>query len=187
MRKIKAALVEYKIRLAESFESVAEFDLYAKVKHCLELFSTMRAREAWAIHGDWVESVHPNLAPEIEKRILSCKEATAEQAFDGAIFRKRELLEIDALLGHDTIMCLPTTCNLPPLKNASDEEFQENRSRNIAPLTPISLFLWTAANFNPRRKRRWNQNRNLINRWARNRLFAPALSRRTQRRKFGVT
>ncbi len=126
--------------LKKRFESVRELDIYKLGHQVYDIFSTVRAREAWLSHGEWLEKVKPNLDSMIRQRLYSCKGVT-DQAFAHASALRAKLVEqSDDIVDQDSIICLPTTWAPPPLKTASEAELQDNRNRNICITTLASCY-----------------------------------------------
>lgn len=138
-KSIASHMVAHAELVTKHFRSVRSADLYAKSEEVYEVFRVVRAREAWSIHGQWFESVHPKMAPGIGKRLTQCKFITDEE-YERALQKRAELMaHIDEIIDTDSVICLPTTWTMPPLKTASEQELQDNRNRNLC-LTALSSF-----------------------------------------------
>ena len=100
-------------------------------------FRHMQAREIWAVHGDWIESVKPRFGPEINERFewaSDVPDATAEAAKpEREAFTQR----MADLLQGGRVMCLPTAPGIAPLLSATAADLREHRSRVLS-LTSIS-------------------------------------------------
>jgi len=116
-------------------ETVIEDGLAALVSN----FAAIRALEAWQCHSHWYESCKPNLSPAVAKRFLACAAATESEAEKSRVYR-RQMQEQLAKILEDSVLCLPTTAQLPPLLSAGDEELESNRSLNLR-LNSIASFL----------------------------------------------
>jgi len=137
--EIAPYLVAHVESIKAHFDSVRSANLYQKSEQVYELFRIVRAHEAWSIHGGWFESIHPNMAPEIAKRLEGCKHIT-EGEYKSALKSRAELLKrIDEIVDCDSVICIPTTWALPPLKSASEAQLLENRNRNLC-MTALSSF-----------------------------------------------
>ncbi|MBX9723912.1 MAG: hypothetical protein K2X81_21070 [Candidatus Obscuribacterales bacterium] len=126
--------------LKNHFEKIRELDIYKLGHQVYDIFSTVRAREAWQCHGEWLEKTKPNLATPIRQRLYSCREVT-DEAFKHASALRAKLIErSDEIVDKNSIICLPTTWGPPPLKTASEGELQDNRNRNICITTLASCY-----------------------------------------------
>jgi amidase len=118
---------------------------HIKISDTLELnnlvgvFNAIRAYEAWQCHGQWLESTNPKMATAIKERFLNCKDATEDEATKAGIERKKVRKKLGALLADATALCVPTTIDLPPLKLASAEALQQNRTANMSLCAMASL------------------------------------------------
>jgi amidase len=133
-------MVSFVEALKQNFQTVRYEDLYKLGREVYDVFTIVRAREAWLCHGEWLERVKPNLAPSIRQRIYSCKEIS-DASFAKASAARAELLEhSDQVVDRNSIICLPTTWGPPPLKSASEGQLQDNRNRNICITTLASCY-----------------------------------------------
>ena len=126
--------------LRSRFDNVRYIDLYKLGREVYDVFTIVRAREAWLCHGEWLEKVKPNLALSIKQRIYGCREVT-DAAFARASAARTELLaHSDDIVDANSFVCLPTTWAPPPLLTASEGELQDNRNRNICITTLASCY-----------------------------------------------
>lgn len=121
------------------FAFVRESDLYRQGELTYDMFRAIRAYEAWSIHGAWFDSVKPDMAPSIADRLSQCR-LVSEDEFQSAKRAGAKLSKrMGEVIGPDSVICIPTTRALPPMKGASEDELQDNRNRNLC-LTSISSF-----------------------------------------------
>ncbi len=133
-------MVSFLEALKKNFETVRYENLYKLGREVYDVFTIVRAREAWLCHGEWLERVKPDLATSIKQRIYSCKEIS-DEAFAKASTARAELLShSDQVVDGNSIICLPTTWGLPPLKSATEAQLQDNRNRNICITTLASCY-----------------------------------------------
>ncbi len=97
----------------------------------VEDFSAIRGYEAWQCHGQWLETVNPDMAESIKSRFLLCRNATAGDADKARLVHKQLQQFLAEVLGEHTFFCLPTTIGLPPLKISPAEQLQQNRLANM--------------------------------------------------------
>jgi len=102
-------------------------------------FAAIRGLEAWQCHSHWYETTKPSLSAAVSKRFLACAQATAEQAQKARQYRQGAQAAMAGLL-EQNILCLPTTGQMPPKINATDQELEHNRSLNLR-LNSIASFL----------------------------------------------
>ena len=87
--------------------------------------------EVWQAHGVWIGTVKPKFAPEIEKRFSSAAKITAAQKKAAETRRSEITSRILGLLRDDTVICLPTTPGIAPLKNAQPAATEQSRRRTL--------------------------------------------------------
>ncbi len=101
------------------------------LEEIVENFAAIRGYEAWQCHGQWIESVNPDMAESIKSRFLLCRNATAGDANKARMVQKHLQQFLAEILGDHTFFCLPTTVGLPPLKISPADQLQENRLANM--------------------------------------------------------
>lgn len=93
-----------------------------------DAFRHLQAAEAWTVYGDWIESHNPTLSPELSQRMtwaaevagMEVKLAECQALMDSARAR------MEALLGADALMVLPTVPDIaPPLGADPDVLFRQ--------------------------------------------------------------
>lgn len=92
-------------------------------------FRHLQAHEAWAAHGAWISAADRHLGPGIEDRFrfgAGLEEKTIKaETVRRLVFRA----ELEALLGADRFLVLPTVPGAAPLKTSSFEEIQAYREQ----------------------------------------------------------
>lgn len=126
--------------LKARFETVKEQRFYEHAREVYDVFSVVRAREAWSEHGKWLETKKPHLATSIRQRIYSCREVSDELFRRASAARLQLLNEADSIVDSDSFICLPTTWSYAPLRTAGEGELQNNRDRNISITTLASCY-----------------------------------------------
>ena len=81
--------------------------------------------------GEWISAVKPKFAAEIEKRFSHAATVTAAQKKEAAIRRSAIRSRLLELLRDDTVICLPTTPGIAPLKNAAPAATDKTRNRTL--------------------------------------------------------
>jgi amidase len=105
----------------------------------LETFRTIQGAEAWAAHGEWIETARPDFASDIRERFERGSCITTAQ-LDWAR-KQRELfaIEIRRILPAGTIACLPTAPGPAPLVTTSSAELEEFRAQALNLLSVAGL------------------------------------------------
>ncbi|MGI9412075.1 MAG: amidase [Hyphomicrobiales bacterium] len=81
-----------------------------------DVFRVIQASEIWASHGPWITRHKPRLGPGIRERMEWASKVTADQVTP-ARRRHREIRSrLDALIGENDILCLPTSPRIAPLR-----------------------------------------------------------------------
>ena len=119
-------------KIRQHFSNVEEirleqFDLTTLPMH----LDHVRAWEATRFYSDWMSKTSPNMAPDIKLRFEASSKITKEQHDQSLIFIDELRDKLNSLLGSDTVICLPTTADLPPKVDASAEDLLKNRLRNL--------------------------------------------------------
>jgi len=94
-------------------------------------FRQIQAREAWDIHGAWIEASDRRLGAGVEERFGFGASVNPKKLHVEAVRRFTMRAEMIDLLGSDTVIVLPTMPGAAPLTNASEEEFKIYRERAL--------------------------------------------------------
>ncbi len=105
----------------------------------MQLFRVLQGAEIWANHGAWIRAVQPSFGPDIHKRFEWT--ATIQQAEVDIAKEKREQVaaRMDAFLGEDSVLCLPTAPGIAPLRNTPSDELEVFRSQALSLLCIAGL------------------------------------------------
>ncbi|MFC4353077.1 amidase [Fodinicurvata halophila] len=93
-----------------------------------DAFRHLQAAEAWAVYGDWIEARSPTLSPELSQRMTWAAEVAG---MEETLAECRALMtsvqtRMEALLGEDALMVLPTAPDIaPPLGADPDVLFRQ--------------------------------------------------------------
>ncbi|HEX6111674.1 MAG TPA: amidase [Geminicoccaceae bacterium] len=96
-----------------------------------EAFRVLQGAEAWAAHGAWIEQARPRLGPMLEERLQFIRTITTDQVAAAEDARRRIRARLDALLGDDVILILPSAAGVAPRIDASTAEHEAVRARVI--------------------------------------------------------
>jgi amidase len=89
-----------------------------------EVFRTLQAAEIWATLGGWITKTKPQLGPGVKERIAYAATIPRE-AVDAANVRRREITaQVEALLGDDGVICLPTSPRAAPLLDTPTDQIE---------------------------------------------------------------
>ncbi len=105
----------------------------------MQFFRVLQGAEIWANHGTWIREVQPAFGPGIRERFEWT--ATIPQAAVDRAKEKREQVatRMEALLGEDTVLCLPTAPGIAPLRNTPADELEAFRAQALSLLCVAGL------------------------------------------------
>lgn len=105
----------------------------------MQLFRILQGAEIWVNHGAWIREVQPAFGPGIRERFEWT--ATIRQAAVDRAKEKREQVatRMEALLGEDTVLCLPTAPGIAPLRNTPASELEAFRVQALSLLCVAGL------------------------------------------------
>ncbi|WP_405493314.1 amidase family protein [Nocardia sp. NBC_00511] len=107
-----------------------QVDLDADLDSWFAAFRTVQAFEAWANHGAWI-TAHPDaLSPEVAQRFTFASTVTSAGA-NAARERLRVAAETLNGLLRESILILPTTATVAPLRMASAGTLESGRTRTL--------------------------------------------------------
>jgi amidase len=102
-------------------------------------FRHLQGREAWATHGEMLTRFAPPLGPGVAERFAWSRGVTDAQVAAGTTFRRAFTAGLEALLGDDGVLVLPTMPDIAPLIAAPDAELEDYRNRAIRLLCVAGL------------------------------------------------
>jgi amidase len=102
-------------------------------------FRYVQGREAWITDGPFIERHAPPLGPGVAERFAWAKAVTDAQVAEGTAYRARLVAHMQALLGKDGVLLMPTMPDVAPLLSASPEEFETYRNVAIRMLSFAGL------------------------------------------------
>lgn len=120
----------------ETVEFVSfEPDFYIKIS---EAFRILQGFEIWQQHGEWIETIQPVFADDIQARFNWCKTISYEEMDKAKQVREQVIAIMDKYLADEnSIMILPTAPGAAPLLDASIDFMDEYRIQLMG-LTALS-------------------------------------------------
>ena len=106
---------------------------------CFATFRTLQGAEIWANHHDWITRTRPNFGPGVRERFEWA--STVSKSDVAAAKKRREMFSerIYHLLSGDSVLCLPTSSGIAPIRGASGQELDDFRARAMALLCTAGL------------------------------------------------
>ncbi len=92
-------------------------------------FRYKSAAETWRVHGDWIDTANPVFAPPIAQRFAWAKSVTPEQYAEAAAARQTIVTRLQAIMGRNTFLCLPSTPGIAPRLDSTDDDIESFRQR----------------------------------------------------------
>lgn len=102
-------------------------------------FRHIQGREAWLTDGPLIERHAPPLGPGVAERFAFSRGVSDAQVADATAFRARFTAHLDAILGSDGVLLLPTMPDIAPLRSAPETALEDYRNRAIRLLCVAGL------------------------------------------------
>jgi amidase len=102
-------------------------------------FRRLQGHEAWLTDGPLIERYAPPLGPGVAERFAYSRGVTGEQVAEARAFRARFTAHLDALLGSDGVLLLPTMPDIAPLRAEPESALEDYRNRAIRLLCAAGL------------------------------------------------
>jgi amidase len=102
-------------------------------------FRYLQGREAWLTDGPLIERYAPPLGPGVAERFAFGRGVTDAQVAEAAAFRARFTAHMDALLGSEGVLLLPTMPDIAPLRAEPESGLEDYRNRAIRLLCVAGL------------------------------------------------
>jgi amidase len=102
-------------------------------------FRRLQAVEAWREHGAWIESRDPDMTPGTRERFEFGKELPAEEYRRAEANRERQRARVEAILGEDGVLMLPTVPSIAPKRELAGDALQAYRERALSILCIAGL------------------------------------------------
>jgi amidase len=104
-----------------------------------ETFRTLQGAEIWAEHGPWITEMRPHFGPRIAPRFAAVASITPDAVGSAARHRQSIRARLDALLGDDGLLVLPTVPDIAPVLDEPAETAVPSRERALALLCIAGL------------------------------------------------
>ncbi len=104
-----------------------------------QVFRVLLGAEVWAQHGAWVTEAKPALGPGVRERMQWAATVTASDAAAARQQREEITRRMQALLGDNAVLVLPTVPGIAPLRNTPAAESDEFRGRALSLLCIAGL------------------------------------------------
>lgn len=102
-------------------------------------FRHLQGREAWLTHGALIERYAPPLGPGVAERFAFSRGVTDAQVAEAMAFRARFKAHLEALLGRNGVLLLPTMPDIAPLRTDPESALEDYRNRAIRLLCVAGL------------------------------------------------
>jgi amidase len=89
-----------------------------------EVFRTLQAAEIWATLGQWVSDTRPQFGPGTKERFEYAATVTPDQVAAANARRSTIRAHVDALLGADGAICVPTSPRVAPLRGTPADKVE---------------------------------------------------------------
>ncbi len=130
--ELGAALAEALSRIKGNFPSIEVVSLEKMGWNgYLDCFRIMQSFDAWKAHAEWITSAKPAFSPSIKERFDFASKVTEAQNNAAAIERDKIIKQCLHLLPPATVLCMPTTWDLPPHVDADADELMHQRISNL--------------------------------------------------------
>ena len=100
-------------------------------------FRILQGSEIWQQHGEWIETVQPDIAKDIMLRLAWCKTITTQDVTLAKAQQKVVINHINALFDDIDVLVIPTTPGVAPRCDADETTLANDRNALLA-LTAIA-------------------------------------------------
>jgi amidase len=137
---ITAALADAVGTISQAFGQVQEQSVYGDVPtNFADSFRILQGAEIARQHGAWIDRHGPTFGPGIRERFLWVRTIDAEAVASATVVRERVARHMDALLGDDALLILPTAPGIAPRLKTPAAELEAFRARAFALLSIAGL------------------------------------------------
>jgi amidase len=109
------------------------------LREWLDVFRVIQGFEIWAQHGAWVREAKPALGPGIRQRMEWASTISGHDAAQARARRETIAQRMDALLGTNTVIALPSAPDIAPLRDAPPKDTEDFRARALSLLCVAGL------------------------------------------------
>ena len=102
-------------------------------------FRHLQAVEAWAAHGEWIASRNPSMTSGVRERFEYGRTVTPDVRREAEEKRKGQRARVEALVGDDGVLMLPTVPAIAPKRDLAGDALQAYRERALSILSISGL------------------------------------------------
>jgi amidase len=137
---IAEALAQGVETIRQAFGRVEERSVYSGVPtNWADVFRILQGAEIARQHGPWIDRHSPSFGPGIRERFAWIRTIDAERVASAAVTRARVTRHMDALLGDDALLILPTAPGIAPRIGTPAAELEAFRARAFTLLSIAGL------------------------------------------------
>ncbi|MFG1246650.1 amidase [Xanthobacter flavus] len=130
--KVTAALAPALARITALYGAAEEVDVaHGALPHWRNAFRILQSADAWAEHADWVRGAQPEFGPGVKERFAAAATLDPAEVAEARALRAQVRARIDALLGDDGILLLPTAPGIAPRRGTPLADLEAFRARAI--------------------------------------------------------
>jgi amidase len=138
--EVTAALAAGVMRLKEAIGDHREVDVYSgDPTSWPQIFRILQGAEIWRRHGAWIDAYNPHFGPGIAERFQWTRTINIAEVELMRPRREEVARHMDALLGGDAILCLPTVPGIAPKLATPTADLEDFRARAFALLCIAGL------------------------------------------------
>lgn len=130
--KVTAALAPALARMTALHGPAEEVDVaHGALPHWRNAFRILQSADAWATHADWVRTAQPAFGPGVKERFAAAATLDPAEVGKARAVRADVRARLDALLGEDGLLLLPTAPGIAPLRGTPLADLEAFRARAI--------------------------------------------------------
>ncbi|MEH2474817.1 amidase [Nitrobacteraceae bacterium AZCC 2161] len=95
------------------------------------VFRVIQSEEAWAAQGEWIEKVKPKLGPGVKERFAAAAVMDPKEIAEAKALREKIVARMLSLMTEDTVLIVPTSPGIAPLRNTPADQLDVFRARAI--------------------------------------------------------
>lgn len=99
-------------------------------------FRVIQSGEAWAAQGEWIEKIKPKLGPGVKQRFAAAAVMDKAEIAAAKALREKIVAKMLLLVADDTVLIVPSSPGIAPLRNTPDETLDVFRAHAIELLCP---------------------------------------------------
>ena len=111
-----------------------------KIDKWVKTFQIIQGYEVWESYGSWINKYNPHLSRGPKERLQWASTVTLQDYKTSLEKRKDIIKNINEILSDDTLLCIPTTCSMPPFKTDTAKRINDIRlkSSKFLAISPLS-------------------------------------------------